>query len=146
MTDIWPSKKRSEVMARIRKTDSSPEILLRQELRRAKVRFRTYTSLPGTPDIVVGSPMLAVFVHGCFWHGCPHHYRQPRSNVRYWSVKLRRNKARDRAIARKVRGMGWHAAVVWECQVKKDPQRVVARLLRRIHRLEEPSSRTKDTP
>src|SRR5437899_3226992 len=131
-------------MARIRKTDSTPEILLRQELGRAKVRYQTYTSLPGTPDIVVEGPKLAVFVHGCFWHGCPHHYRPPHSNVRYWSVKLRRNRARDKAMTRKVRAMGWHTAVFWECQVKKDPQRVVARLLRRIHKLEEPSPRTKD--
>lgn len=146
MTDIWPSKKRSEVMSRIRKIDSRPEVLLRKHLRSAGVLFRTYERLPGTPDIVVQGPMLAVFVHGCFWHGCPQHYRPPRSNVRYWSVKLRRNKARDTANARKVRAMGRHTAVVWECELKSDPQRVVARLLTRIHKLEKTSSRPKDAP
>lgn len=146
MTDIWPSKKRSEVMAKIRKTDSSPEILLRQALRRAKVRFRTYTKLPGTPDIVLESPRLAVFVHGCFWHGCPHHYRPPRSNVGYWSSKLERNKARDKAIARKVRAMGWHTTVAWECQLKEDRERVVTRILQMLRRLEAAYVRPRGTP
>ena len=136
MTDIWPSKKRSEVMSRIRKTDSRPEVLLRSHLRSAGVAFQTYTRLPGTPDIVMESARLVVFVHGCFWHGCPHHYRPPHSNVGYWSTKLQMNKARDKVIVRKVRAMGWHTAVVWECQVKKNPQRLVARLLRRLGKLE----------
>src|SRR5437667_3186231 len=107
MTDIWSSQKRSEVMAKIRKTDSSPERVLRLLLKQAKIRYSTYGSLPGTPDIVIKSSKLAVFVHGCLWHGCPHHYRPPHSNAKYWSAKLRRNRARDRAVARKVRVMWW---------------------------------------
>src|SRR3989442_9086420 len=131
MTDIWSPQKRSEVMSRIRKTDSSSERVLRLYLKQAKINHSTYGSLPGTPDIIIKSSKLAVFVHGCFWHGCPHHYRPPHSNAEYWSAKLRRNKARDKAIARKVRAMGWRTAVVWECQAK-NPQRVVAHLQKRL--------------
>ena len=134
MADIWSSKKRGEVMARIRKTDSNPERALRTHLRSAKIQYRTYAPLPGTPDIIIEDSKLAIFVHGCFWHGCPHHYRPPHTNVEYWSAKLRRNRARDRAVAKRVRAMGWHTAVVWECQVK-EPQRVVAHLLKRMGKL-----------
>ena len=134
MTDTWSSQKRSEVMARIRKTDSSPERILRTYLRRASVRYRTYGNLPGTPDIIIRASKLAVFVHGCFWHGCPHHYRTPQSNVKYWSAKLQRNRARDRTNARRIRALGWRTAVVWECQVNRSPRLVVERLLRRLER------------
>ena len=92
----------------------------------------TYGVLPGTPDIIIKGSKLAVFVHGCFWHGCPRHYRSPHSNLEYWSAKLRRNKARDKAVARRIRAMGWRTAVVWECQVKNNPQLVVARLVKRF--------------
>jgi DNA mismatch endonuclease (patch repair protein) len=132
MPDIWSKKKRSQVMRMIRKTDSSPELVLRNYLRRASIPFRTYAALPGTPDIVIDRSKLAVFIHGCFWHGCPQHYRLPHSNVKYWSAKLAKNKARDRAIARKIRAMGWHTTVVWECQVRKDPRLVVVRLQKRL--------------
>jgi len=146
MTDIWSKRKRSQVMGRIRKTDSSPELVLRSYLRRAKIPFRTYGVLPGTPDIVIDRSKLAVFIHGCFWHGCPQHYRLPHSNVEYWSAKLAKNKARHRTIARKIRAMGWHTKVVWECQVRKNPQLVVVRLLRGLGKTSATPGPPKDIP
>lgn len=139
MSDIWSSEKRSEVMARIRKTDSRPELILREHLKLAKIPFSTYADLPGTPDVVIEDSRLAVFVHGCFWHGCPRHYRKPHSNVEYWSAKLQRNKERDRETARRIKAMGWHRAVIWECELNRDPQRVVILLKKELERIDEGS-------
>jgi DNA mismatch endonuclease (patch repair protein) len=133
-------------MARIRKTDSRPELLLRRELRRAKVAFSTYSDLPGTPDIAIEGGHLAVFVHGCFWHGCPHHYRPPQTHVKYWSRKLARNKARDRQAARRVREFGWHTLVIWECQIRRDPEHAAARVLKCLAKAAAARHRSRETP
>ena len=143
MADIWSLKKRSEVMAKIRKTNSSPERTLRTYLRHAGIRYSTYGTLPGTPDIIIKDWKLAVFVHGCFWHGCSRHYRSPHTNVEYWSTKLRKNRARDKAIARRIRLIGWHQAVIWECQVKRNPRQVVERLMMR-HEMENGCALSRD--
>jgi DNA mismatch endonuclease (patch repair protein) len=135
MTDIWSSKKRSEVMAKIRKTNSSPERVLRMYLTRANIAYQIYAALPGTPDIIIEQSKLAVFVHGCFWHGCRYHYRLPNSNVEYWSAKLRSTRARDRVVMRRLRAMRWHTAVVWECQLR-DPKRVLGTLQKRLQKLD----------
>ena len=71
MTDIWPPKKRSEVMAKIRAKDTIPELLLRRELHKAGLRYRLHVRrVPGVPDIVFPRDRVAIFVNGCFWHGC----------------------------------------------------------------------------
>lgn len=119
------------MMARFRKRDSSPEVELRSALHKAGVLFRTYPKLPGSPDLILEGGQLVVFVHGCFWHGCPRHYRAPRTKRKYWSRKLEKNRARDRAVSNQLRRMGFRVAVVWECSVKSKPDAVVKRLLRR---------------
>lgn len=123
-----PDPRRSYVMSRIRKTNSGPERELRAALTAARISFRTYGKLPGTPDLVLRHSRLVVFVHGCFWHGCPMHYRAPKSNKTYWSMKLARNKSRDRADSRALRKMGWKQIVIWECQIRRDPLKVLARV------------------
>jgi len=131
MTDIWPARKRSQVMARIKGSDTGPEVALRTALNEFRVRFSTRSTLPGSPDIVIRNARLAVFVHGCFWHGCPYHYRPPKSRKAYWSHKLAMNKARDEHAKRDLRRLGWRVFVAWECQVRRNP----TVLADRIHRL-----------
>lgn len=118
------------MMARFRKDDTGPEIQLRIALRQLGVRFRTYPSLPGTPDLALRHGDVVVFVHGCFWHGCPKHYRQPKRNLGYWIPKLQRNRARDRAASRALREAGWRVATAWECAIRKDSIRVARRIAR----------------
>lgn len=115
-------------MSRIRKTDSKPELILRAALRKEGVRFRTYATLPGTPDLAVPDARIAVFVHGCFWHGCPHHYRRPRSNLEYWIPKLERNQRRDSRNARQLRAAGWSVMVAWECKIRENAERVAIKI------------------
>lgn len=95
--------------------------------------FATHPPLPGKPDIVFEQEMVAVFVHGCYWHRCPYcspHF--PATNQVYWSAKFARNKARDQATARELRSLGWQVVVVWECKLKKDSRRQARRVKSRL--------------
>ena len=89
--------------------------------------WRRRFPLYGRPDFVFPAGRLAVFVDGCFWHGCPRHFRAPSSNQEYWGEKFVRNRARDRAVSRQLRASGWRVMRVWE-HAFDNPSRIVARL------------------
>lgn len=113
-------ERRFEIMRRIRRRDTPPEIAVRKCLHRLGSRFRLHLkNLPGKPDLVLRRWRTVVFVHGCFWHGCPECYRGarvPKSNVEFWRTKVERNQARDRRVATELRERGWNVLTVWECQ------------------------------
>lgn len=117
-------------MSHIRGRDTGPERRLRSALRERGVRYRSYPDLPGKPDLILPGTGVAVLVHGCFWHGCPRHYVAPRTRARFWSDKLARNRERDARVAHQLRAQGWRVAVVWECDLDRDPTTVAGRLLR----------------
>jgi DNA mismatch endonuclease, patch repair protein len=79
---------------------------------------RNASYLPGKPDVVVPSLGLCIFVDGCFFHGCPRHYRVPRTRSEYWAAKVARNQARDRRHARELRTGGWAVWRFWEHDLK----------------------------
>lgn len=136
MTDMFSEEKRSWVMARIRGKDTKPEKVVRSLLHAEGYRFRLHRSdLPGKPDIVLPRYRIAVFVHGCFWHGheCQRG-RLPKSNQGYWGQKLSRNKERDIVHQQKLRSLGWEPLIVWECDVKKQPGGVLAKICRTLER------------
>lgn len=122
-------------MSRIRARDTAPERALRAALRAlGHTGYRlNYAKAPGRPDIAFVGLRVAVFVHGCFWHGCPHcTQRRPKSNSAFWNAKLDANKARDDRKVRELRKAGWKVLTVWECRVMKHPTleaRRVARML-----------------
>ena len=117
--DIFDEKKRSAVMARIKGKDTKPELIVRRYLYHRGYRYRkNVKELPGTPDIVLRKYGVAIFVHGCFWHGHEADGHIPRSNTEYWKKKIGRNKARDARDQEALRAMGWSVLVVWECQLK----------------------------
>lgn len=149
MGDRLTRAERSAQMARIRKTNSKPELALRAALRSAGIRFRTYSKVTGTPDIVLTDYRVAVFVHGCFWHGCPHHYRRPKTNLAYWIPKLERNKRRDARTVRALRREGWSVVTVWECRALADSSAAAKRIRRaatRIAALTEANAHAKAMP
>jgi DNA mismatch endonuclease, patch repair protein len=86
----------------------------------------------GKPDFVFREAKVALFVDGCFWHGCPRCYRAPTSSPAYWLAKIRRNRKRDLQVSRHLRGMGWKVARVRECQLKA-PARFMKRLVSLLH-------------
>lgn len=123
----------SATMSRIRGKDTKPELIVRANLRAAGLTgYRLhYTKVPGRPDIAFVGLRLAVFVHGCFWHQCPHcQPRFPKRNQWYWLPKLERNKERDKEKERALRAAGWRVVTLWECRIKRDPVAQVARVLR----------------
>lgn len=120
-------------MRRIRAKDTAPELMMRTLLRAAGLTgYRLhYAKAAGHPDIAFVGRRLAVFVHGCFWHGCPHcQPRKPKRNTWYWLPKLQRNQERDRAKASALRNEGWRVITLWECRIKRAPDAQVARVLR----------------
>jgi DNA mismatch endonuclease Vsr len=119
---------KSEQMARVRSTNTHPELLLRRALWRMGVRYRVHLKVPGTPDIAFIGPRIAVFVDGCFWHGCPNHYTSPAANAVFWQAKLLRNQARDRQVDATLRAAGWRVLRVWEHEVSADPHRTARRI------------------
>jgi DNA mismatch endonuclease (patch repair protein) len=122
MADIFSKKKRSQVMSRIRSSGTAPENKL-YELVRNVLGFRwrverNVRTLPGQPDVFVPSLRLALFAHGCFYHGCPKHGHNPKSNIRYWIPKLSRNKQRDRNNRRKLLRLGIMSRHFWEHELE----------------------------
>ncbi|WP_395019813.1 very short patch repair endonuclease [Dongia sp.] len=113
---------RSEVMARVKSKNTVPELTVRKALWSAGLRYRLHDKrVPGRPDLTLTSRKIAVFVHGCFWHGhegCPRH-RIPKSRVEWWTAKIDRNKARDVEVRSQLTDAGWRPMVIWECEVEK---------------------------
>ena len=120
---------KSEQMARVRSRDTDAEVLLRRALWAAGLRYRvTARKLPGTPDVTFGPARIAIFVDGCFWHGCPVHYTQPRANEAFWQEKLRRNRARDAKVDAQLASIGWLPVRLWEHEIYEDIQAVVEKV------------------
>lgn len=123
-----------------RRTDTKPEVALRSELHRRGLRFRKDHPIRVEgrrrirPDVVFTRARIAVFVDGCFWHGCPDHQVVPKSNPDYWIPKLRRNVERDRAADAALAAEGWTVLRYWE---HEDPARgatEVENVFRAAHR------------
>ena len=115
MTDRVSSEQRSRMMAAVRGTDTMPELYVRRQLFAAGFRFRLHAkALPGKPDIVLPRFRIAVFVHGCFWHGhsCARG-RRPATNVQFWQAKIDGNIRRDRKNRADLKAAGWSVVVVW---------------------------------
>lgn len=115
-------------MARIKSRDTQPEVLLRKALWRIGLRFRLHSLLPGKPDLVLPSARIALFVDGCFRHGCPLHGHVPKSNLGYWQPKLARNKTRDRQTDTKLLEQGWMPLRIWEHEILLDLTTCVVRI------------------
>jgi len=105
-------------MSRIRGKNTRPEIILRKALWAAGLRYRLHAKTPaGRPDVVFPGPKVAVFIDGCFWHGCPDHYVRPRSRTDFWSAKLLENTRRDRRQTLSLEQAGWRVCRFWEHEV-----------------------------
>lgn len=132
--DTLAPGRRSENMRQIRGKNTTPELVARRLCRElGYTGYRIHRKdLPGKPDIAWVGRKLAIFVHGCFWHGhdCAEGIRKPKSNQGYWIPKIERNRQRDAGNIAALHAMGWKALVVWECEIKNKPL-----LLKKIQRL-----------
>jgi DNA mismatch endonuclease, patch repair protein len=131
----WVSTAQGAHLAGRRKVNTAPEVLLRKEVHAAGGRFRLHRHIAKgcTPDFVLPGRRVAVFVDGCFWHGCPDHGRKDPwtgPNADLWAEKMRRNAERDARSTGLAEDAGWVVVRVWECQVRRDAKALVDRILR----------------
>jgi DNA mismatch endonuclease (patch repair protein) len=129
--DKLTKTQRSDLMRRISGDHLKPEESLRRALRKVDLKFkRNDRSLPGSPDLAFPKSRLAVFVHGCFWHGHAGCYRAPKTNGEFWAKKLGDNIRRDARARRRLNKMGWGTLTVWECDIKRSMAACVSRIAR----------------
>ena len=122
-------------MRLVRSKNTKPEIQLRKALWNAGLRgYRlNWSKIQGKPDIAFTKKNVAIFVHGCFWHGCPKCKRPiPKRNYDFWNDKLKRNKRRDKKNMQVLTSMGWKVFVIWECELKKDLFTFVKKIQRKL--------------
>ncbi len=107
-------------MARVKATDTRPEMIVRRLVHSMGYRYRLHVArLAGKPDLVFASRRKVIFVNGCFWHlhaGCSS-LREPKSRTDFWSRKLQQNAERDARVQRQLASDGWDVLVVWECEL-----------------------------
>ena len=130
MVDSLTKKQRRLCMSRIRGRNTGPELRLRKALWSHGLRYRVKNRLPGKPDFVFPGIKLAVFVDGCFWHGCPEHYQIPDDNKNFWQNKIKRNIQRDRQVEIQLKNEGWKIIRIWEHDIRKSLDKCVKSLKR----------------
>jgi DNA mismatch endonuclease (patch repair protein) len=117
-------------MRAVRSSGTAPEQAVRRAFRALGVGYRLGGwDLPGKPDLVMPGRRIAVFVHGCFWHGhrCPRGARAPKTNAAYWQAKIAGNQQRDQKVQKALAALGWRPLVIWECETRS-PQTLQAHL------------------
>jgi len=120
MTDTLTPKKRSEIMSKVRsRNNKGTELALLHILRSNKISgWRRHQSLHGKPDFIFQEHRLAIFVDGCFWHGCPRCYRRPASHQKYWDNKVKTNILRDIKNTKELKKAGWRVLRFWEHEIQ----------------------------
>lgn len=135
MADTVSKEKRSEIMSKIRGKETSIEVIVRKFLFSKGFRYRKNDRrYPGSPDIVLPKYKIVIFIQGCFWHGhsgCKL-YRIPKTQTEFWENKINRNIERDKSNITKLHNMGWKVIVIWECELRKNPDIRLNMLLREI--------------
>ncbi|WP_315095403.1 very short patch repair endonuclease [uncultured Cellulomonas sp.] len=125
----------SRRMSVARRRDTAPEMALRRAAHASGLRYRVAYPIPGqrrrTIDLAFTRVRVAVFVDGCFWHGCPTHGTSPRQNSEWWTQKLAANYARDRDTDRILRELGWTVLRIWE---HEDPIEACSRVASSVAR------------
>lgn len=131
MADVFTAEKRSAIMSRVRSSGNrATELRFLLLLKEWKITgWRRKRRIFGHPDFVFPKLRLAVFVDGCFWHGCPEHTTNPQNNREFWAQKIQRNKDRDRLVNRTLRSKGWRVLRIWQHElIQKNEFRCIARL------------------
>lgn len=127
------SAEMSRRMGAVKKRDNGPEMAVRRLLHAAGLRYRVAWPVPSqrrrTIDIAFTRARLAVFVDGCFWHGCPLHATSPKANAAWWVDKISTNQARDADVTAQLKNMGWTVLRFWE---HEKPEDVVSVIVNRL--------------
>lgn len=129
MSDNMSREKRSMTMSRIRsKGNASTELKMVELLEQNQIQgWWRHPNITGKPDLVFIQQKVAVFIDGCFWHGCPRCFQLPKSNVDYWLNKIARNKKRAKEVNKKLKQDGWIVLRIWEHAFKR-PGSIIKRI------------------
>lgn len=129
MTDVLNPEQRRRCMSRIKSRNTAPEMALRKRLWAEGLRFRLKQPLTGKPDLVFVRARVAVFVDGCFWHGCPEHGQIPQTNTEFWRAKIARNCARDEIVNAGLSVKGWTVLRFWQHELKRDMDACIRKIM-----------------
>jgi DNA mismatch endonuclease (patch repair protein) len=124
-----------------RSRDTTPELQVRRYLHASGLRYRVHArpikDWNRRADIVFPAAKIAVFVNGCFWHGCPKHYTEPKTNVKYWAPKIKRNIERDLETFSRLKSDGWMVIQIWEHEdLVKGAEKAVIKIRKRLLRIQ----------
>jgi DNA mismatch endonuclease (patch repair protein) len=129
MTDVFTKEKRSWVMSRIRSKNTKVEKILCKKMRSRRIKFVQHPKLIGHPDFLV-SKNIVVFVDGCFWHGCPKHYIEPKTRKSFWKEKIAGNMKRDKLAKWDLRRLGYKVIRLWEHQIENSADKCIERIIK----------------
>ncbi len=133
MVDVLNKQQRKYNMSRIRAKNTGPEIKIRKLLWSSGIRgYRIHYNLPGKPDIVFIKKKVAIFIDGCFWHKCPFCFKEPETRKEFWMKKINSNIERDKKVNETLLKDGWNVLRFWEHEVKKDPEKVIKKIIATI--------------
>lgn len=118
MADKFDKATRSRIMSSIKGSNTKMELAVKPVLEALGFEYQP-KDVFGSPDFAHKEQMVAIFLDGCFWHGCPEHYRQPETNVSDWCKKIDANKKRDLGAVKLLEGSGWRVIRIWEHDLKK---------------------------
>lgn len=141
MSRVSPSSHEASLrMARVRQKGTDAELSLRKALHARGLRYRLHVPLLTKPrrvaDIVFASARVAIFVDGCFWHGCPDHASWPKSNAQFWRDKIETNRARDADTDRRLRASGWRVVRIWSHESAGDAAERIEDIVRAGERVQ----------
>lgn len=130
MVDMFSPKQRSEIMSKVKGSgNAATELRLIEIFRSYRIRgWRRQVPLLGKPDFIFPAVRLALFIDGCFWHGCRLHGTIPESNRSFWEKKIHQNKNRDRLVCRGLKKLGWRVIRIWQHELRQ-PEKVAKRVI-----------------
>ena len=118
MTDVFTKSKRSSIMASIRSSNTKPELKVKKALH--GLGFSYQPKIKGKPDFINKKTKVAIFVNGCFWHGCSRHYKEPKTNKSYWRDKIISNMQRDKKNKIWLKNRGWRVITIWQHELNSN--------------------------
>jgi len=116
--DKHTKEQRSYNMSRIRSQNTKPEITLIKIMKVLKFTYQPKKVI-GNPDFANKKQKIAVFIDGCFWHKCPKHYVKPKTNIKFWKDKIKKNIQRDEKVTKNLKEKRWRVIRIWEHDIKK---------------------------
>ncbi|MGK9369421.1 very short patch repair endonuclease [Melioribacter sp. Ez-97] len=129
--DNLTKEQRRKNMRNIRSEGTKPELILMKELKKRKIYFAKHVKkIYGKPDIVFRRKKIVIFIDSDFWHGHPTRFIAPKTNIKYWTEKIKRNKKRDKLVNEKLTEQGWLVLRFWEYDIKHKLEECVSKILK----------------